>query len=349
MMELIPVKRTVLTPALITLTLLCLSLFTASNAFAQDSAEKLLDYAPEKSGAVVGMNIGAAQSTTFFKEMMKTARMSPDTKKVLSDIEKEIGLKVDRDIHALVVALPTLTNKGTDDFTMAISGKFDVEKLKADLTGQKGVTERKVGKHTVYLDDDLEVSIISDKLIFLTGGSKSYRDASVQMLTGKSASVKKGGKMKSLLKQVKTDKHMWIVADSSRVKPQKGAPGVNETYFTFDFSSGLTLDGAMKMKSEKDATMVEDEIKKNFDQGLAFANLIGAASAFNNLKVTRKGSNLSIKTAMPDKEVSAVGVWLRNMIKSAEEEQARQRKLYEQRMKEMKEPETKAQEAPAPK
>ena len=112
-MELIPVKRTVLTPALITLTLLCLSLFTASNAFAQDSAEKLLDYAPEKSGAVVGMNIGAAQSTTFFKEMMKTARMSPDTKKVLSDIEKEIGLKVDRDIHALVVALPTLTNLDT--------------------------------------------------------------------------------------------------------------------------------------------------------------------------------------------------------------------------------------------
>ena len=232
-----------------------------------------------------------------------------------------------RDDNDIIEAV--LLNKGTDDFTMAISGKFDVEKLKADLTGQKGVTERKVGKHTVYLDDDLEVSIISDKLIFLTGGSKSYRDASVQMLTGKSASVKKGGKMKSLLKQVKTDKHMWIVADSSRVKPQKGAPGVNETYFTFDFSSGLTLDGAMKMKSEKDATMVEDEIKKNFDQGLAFANLIGAASAFNNLKVTRKGSNLSIKTAMPDKEVSAVGVWLRNMIKSAEEEQARQRKKHE--------------------
>jgi len=311
-------------------TLLCASMLFSSNAFAQDDAEKLLGYAPEKSGAVVGMNVGAAQGTTFFKEMMTTARMSPDTKKALRDVEKEIGLKVDRDIHALVVALPPLTGKNNDNFTMAMSGKFDIEKLKADITAQKGVSNRKIGKHTVYLDGDLEIAFLSDKLIFMTGGEKSYREASLKMLGGKSASVKKGGKMKTLLGKVDTGKHMWVTADASRVKPQQGAPGVNEAAFTFDFSKGLVLDGMMKMKGEADAKMVEDEIKKNFDQGLAFANLIGAPSFFNNLKVTRSGATLNIKSSMPNKEVTAVGIWMRNMIKSAQEEQERQRKLYEE-------------------
>lgn len=338
-------KRPVLTTLFVALTLFCLCALTASSAFAQDDAKALLAYAPADSGAVFGMNVGAAQKTTFFSELMKTARLSPDTRRALRDVEKEIGLKVDKDLHAFIVATPKLTRRQSDNFTMIMSGDFDIARIKQDLEKEKGVTTRKIGSHTSYQDKKTEVILLNDKLIMLSGGTSTYRDASLKVLQGKKINATADAQIKALLGQVDQSKHAWVVANASGVKGK--GPGVNTLAFTFDLSGGLKLSGNMDMKSASDAAQVKAEIDKNTDQGLAFASLIGAPSVFKNLKVTQAGNKLDISTSLPDKEVSALGSWLRNMIQAQLDEQERAKKAAKEAEKAAKEAE-KASAAPAP-
>lgn len=291
----------------------------AQSAFAQDDAKTLLKYAPAKSGAIFGMNLASARSSTFYKEGFKILKTAPEFNALRTTLEESIDLDVEKDIHAVVAVAPRPTSsKAAEETAMVImSGKFDKKKIEAKLIEDK-TPSRKVGKMKVYqgTDGKSELIVVSDELIVVTTGKESYRDSAFKaaMAVSKKSKVQKG--VKSLAKRVNTSKHLWFVVDTSKAtKSEPDQPKL--VAMTFDFSSGLNMKGLMRMQSDEEAQKVLAKYAENKAQFEGGAAMIGAPSFAKNFKMNAKKADITLSSSMPDKEVKSVATWGLGMIESS--------------------------------
>lgn len=302
--------------------LLCLAtmlfiLLPAQSLFAQDNAQTLLKYGPDKAGAVFGVNLKEASSSTFYKEGLGLLKTLPEFNKVLSEVEAELDLNLEKDIHSVVAFTPQPTNSSKPDDTVVIimSGSFDKNKLQAKIKEEKLVS-REIDKLTVYSsDENSEFALLADDTVIMTSGKKSFREAAIKS-AAKGKKAKGASKsVKSLTKKLNTSKHLWFAADTS--KAAADAPGQPQhVAVTFDFSKGLNLNGSIRMKDEEEAKKAIAQYEENKAQFEGSAAMIGAPSFAKNFKLTASKTDLSFSSSMPDKEVSSVATFARGIMAS---------------------------------
>lgn len=304
------------------LPLLCLAttlfiLLPAQSLFAQDNAQTLLKYGPDKAGAVFGVNLKEASSSTFYKEGLGLLKTVPEFNKMLTEVEGELNLNLEKDIHSVVAFTPrpTSSSKADDTVVIIMSGSFDKEKIKAKIKEEKLVS-REIDKLTVYSSDDKsDFAILSNDTVIMTSGKKSFRDAAFKS-AAKGQKAKGASKsVKSLTSKLNTSKHLWFAADTS--KAASDTPGnPQHIAVTFDFSKGLNLSGSIRMKDEEEAKKALAQYEENKAQFEGSAAMIGAPSFAKNLKISAAKKELTFSSSMPDKEVSSVASFARGMMAS---------------------------------
>lgn len=332
------------------LALTALALLAPSTAAAQSKGSLdvagLLDYAPKKSSFVIGVNARKARSTVFFKETIKLVRSEPEAKQALSMLEERLGFVPERDMDALMFSSPSIDNPGQDRITIAISGAFDLERVKAEMKKEAKST---VGKLTVYTSDDgSSITFPSDKLMIISSGPSSYRDASMALAASKGASVKSNKKMRGLIDRAGADAHVWMAADTRKAKQPEGSPKLHDFTVGVDFSSGMKLNGVLNFASEDGAKKTLEGFEAERQQGAAMAAMIGAPSFMNNLKTSQKKSRVVFSTSMPDGEVRAVANFMRSMMEQAERERKAQIEATKKRLEEEKRAKEVPKKGPAP-
>lgn len=289
-----------------------LVLLTAQTAFAQDDAKTLLSYSPDDVGAVFGMNLGEAKSSTFYKEGLKLLKTAPEYQDALGKLQKSTDINLEKDIHAVVAFTPKPTSSGDDTAVVILSGKFNKEKIVANAK-KEGSTTRQLDKLTIYSAGDTgEFTLLSDKLLVIVTGKETFRNTALNSFKKKSKSQPKA--LKSLVKHVDTSKHLWFSVNTSNVSKTDDQP--THVAMTLDFSKGLTLNGWARMKSEEGAKKALEEYAKNKEQLEGGAAMIGAPSFAKNLKITNTKNAIKVSSSMPDKEVKAVLNWAQAMIES---------------------------------
>jgi hypothetical protein len=317
---------------IVLLSLLLIALWAAPAA-AQDRAESLLAYAPGDSRVLVGLHVKRARDTVAFKEAFRLAREDEFGKQVLSFFEKELDFKPEEQLESVAFALPVKNlRKNAQTFTMIAGGSFDVKQLDALVARRKDIKTRREGKLTVLdLGMDSEFAILNPSTAIFVVGSKKYRAAAWKVANKKAASIQKHTPIKELLDRVANAPHGWLIADTQELPQREDIQTLN-TWTSFDFSNGFSMNSSITVGSDEQAKKVVSDMEKSRIPGALALSAYGAQSLSNNLKASHDGAIVKLDTKMTEAEVKGAAAKLADLARR--ERERLQRRAAEKAAKE---------------
>lgn len=278
---------------------------------------------------VVGLEVGAVQSSPLYKETMAWVRTQSVVSDILSLLETESDFNIEKDLHSLVMVSPEIPT-GVDDlstlpFTIALSGKFDQDAItKAAKTKFPDFVERKEAKLTILGADKRELGFIDGNTLVVASGSKSYLSNTWKKLA--SQKTTHNAKFKPILSDVVAEHGGWILIDSkSMATGATKGPKANLSALAFRMSDKLFLTMLSHLQDESAATQAvqETEKLKAEAQSNPMITMMGLGPLLKNMAVKQDKSKLWITSSMTELETRTL---LTRMRAIAERSQALQTK-----------------------
>lgn len=283
--------------ALCLILLMTLSLISSA-ASAQDSAAQLLRFSPEGSAMIIGVEVHEAIKNKAISSLIETLYLGRGAHELKTVAADKYGMVIERDVHAALIALPSpAQDQGlTDQFTVILSGKFDVQKIK-QVT--KSVRSRKVGELQVWGDPSFDFAFINPKTIAIVGGSTAYREQAWSTLSGSAQNALKAPQMSALLKRADTKNHQaWALIHARHISQPKGSPNFHDAIIEINTQAGIKLKVNATMRSAEDAAQsiklieaARPGLKKELAQ-------IEATAAIDQLTSKATEDKLSLSTSL---------------------------------------------------
>lgn len=325
-----------LVPLFLTAALL-LGVLLPGTAAAQ-SAEELTRYLPASSQGVVGLNISKLSKSKYYKNGL--AWLRKEAAQEMKGLE-DAGFDLSKDLEAIVISMPSGGTAGSDlaailreaqsgkvskeerEFTAAISGSFDRDKLVARMTKENGVKVSTRGKNKVYSNEQVDIIFPAKGVMWVSGGEKAYRKSAFATLGSKKKSVQANKAFKKLLGEVNTAKGFWMVASAPNQKTaaESGAAASAQAEsmgLSVDIHSGLDFDGFIGYATKEQAKNAVAEINqlKSDRQSVVMLSMFGGAPLLSNLKITQDGKKVDAATEMTASEFDTMVSTLLQMAQS---------------------------------
>ncbi|QDG54650.1 hypothetical protein FIV42_29085 [Persicimonas caeni] len=264
-------------------------------------------YLPSSSQLVVGLNVSKLSQSKYYKEALAWARAnSGSDQEFLEVLEKDAKLDLTKDLDAIALSVPDTqvdSSKPQRNFTVAVSGSFDNDKLLAAIKKEnKELKSTKKGKATVYSSGEFEFTFPKKGVLWVTAGPDAYRKGAFKALGGGKHSVQANKVFKKLMGEVNTSQGFWMMGDTSTMQTQQtaGSPQPKSIAVSADIAKGLALELLADMPSEADAKSAVEQMKALKQQGgqAAMLSILGAGPLVANLTTKQDGTKLRATTTM---------------------------------------------------
>lgn len=294
-----------MTRRLATLAITSMFLFVASAASAQDAPEKLLKYTADDTGFLVGLDVKAASKNPAYNAILTELKKEGDVSEGLKVLKEKAGFDVEKDLHSVVVSMPTPEGKGNNlgkQFIVVLSGKFDAKKYAKLIEPEE---KRKIGAFEVLSpESNVDVSLINGTTFVIISGPDAYREKGWATIGGKGKSALDHPGMSKLIKAANIKKnHAWLMVNTRSLKQPETNPQVNSAIVELNLKSGLAATARLKMKSADDANKAKEDLEKSLPSGKAFASMIGAEALIENLKTTVAKDLMTLNTSMTEAQL----------------------------------------------
>lgn len=287
---------------LLTLTLMLLGTFTSS---ASAQSRDLVRYAPGEAQFLIGFNADALRPAPAYEDFIKFLKNQPGISETLKVLEEDGGLNIEDDLAHILVALPEPVTDPSKEQTMtiAVEGTFEPERLiEAAKKRMDGLSTEKVKDQTHFVSGDLSFGFVTPKILVLTRGDSSFRDATWKAVGNKKASAESSSEVKRVLGQITTTRGAWVVGLTADL-PQRG-PKMNSAGITLDIVKGLKIDMVSNMASKEAADQAATEMDGLKSQTAnPMVKMLGAGPLLDNLKVTKAKKRVNVATSMTASEL----------------------------------------------
>ena len=294
----------------------------------------LLKYAPKDSGVIAGFDGAASRSSASFKEGFKLIKRDSNVRKVVRTLKKELDFDVSKDLDTGLFAAPALSGTGrtaSRAFTLVVSGKIDRAAAEARLA-KNGEKSTIAGLSVFSTSKGATVRFLDDNTVVIIAGKDAYKKGAWATVAGKAKGADSGAALDDELSRLDTSKHVWLAANTRKLKQPSGST-LKNVALAIDLSSGIKLASTIVMGSAGEVTGAIGTFEDNRFKSSMLLAAFSAHPLINNANLSGSGSTLTLATSMSDTQVRAVG--------------ARVREIDEQKRLQREEAKRKAKEAEA--
>ncbi|MGM0557768.1 MAG: hypothetical protein ACQEVA_15395 [Myxococcota bacterium] len=297
-------------------------LFGVGTASAQD-AGGLAKYLSSQNDVVMGLNLTELRSNKYYDRLVEWARGQSGGGELLKAFEAESGLDIEKDIDAVAIAFPSTGSMQKQqqkrEFAMAISGKFESDKLVSAIKKQgTDLQTKEVAGLKFYKSSDVWLAVPKDGLALMTAGDDGYVKKNISTFGNQKGSIRKNKRVKEMLGEVDVGGDIWIAGDMTSVPASSDGPRPNSLGMEIDFAKGLALEMVAQMDSKEDATTSVEQMEAMQSQGAnnPIVTMLGAKPLVDNLAIKSSGPQVRFSTEMTSKEFDTMISAIMQMAKS---------------------------------
>jgi len=308
-----------------------LVLFVAGYAQAADVGDlKLL---PADGDIVLQVDVKALVGTGLVSDLLKQAKMNPQTQQALGEMKSKFGVDPETDIERLTIMFPAKSKTGQALMVVNTSTPYKtvlagLKKEQADLGNKNGMTEQTHAGTTYHVADGIGMAQIGGRMVMgdeallkkaLASKGKAGLDTnkSVMALANKAAAA--GGQI-------------WFAAVlPAEVKKQMAAQNpdmkdIDTVQGSLDLAKGLKLRldlGSNAAGAAKMVTTFNEQIAqaKKEQAGNPMAGAMGLGAIIDGVKAKQVGSNVEVALDLTEAQVNQLKAMAMMMVGMAAAQQ----------------------------
>lgn len=306
-----------------------LFLFTAHAQAADLGDLKLL---PADGDIVVQVDVKALVGTALVTDLLKQAKMNPQTAKSFDEMKSQFGVDPEKDIERVTILFPAKSTTGQALMVVNTTTKYEtvLAGLQAEQKklGKKGMTEKKHAGTTYHVADGVGVARVGQRMVMgdealllkaLDGKGKSGLSASKALTSLANTAAKTGGQI-------------WFAAvlpDEVKAKMATQNPEMKDIQTVqggLDLTDGLKLRVNMGTAKGAAGAMVT-QINQQLDQarkeqaGNPMAGAMGLAAIVNGIKAEAAGDEVRVALDLTQAQVDQLKAMAMMMIGMAAAQQ----------------------------
>ena len=280
----------------------------SSVAVAQETPDKLIKYAPEDTGMLIGVDVKGSSKSPIYKELLTLIKAEKDVQEGIKVLKDKIGFDAEKDLFSVVVSMSTPEGQGENlekQFVVAISGKFNEKKIQDFLKKEGGdeLTTEIHGLKVLAPEPEIGMALVNKTTLVLVKGPDTYREKAWANVAGKGKDATQHAGMGKLIGAANTKQnHIWMMANARKLTQPEG-PQVQTGIVEISLKSGLAIAARLKMKSDGDATQAVADLEQSLPSAKAFAAMISAEALLDNLKYSANKDLVSLSTSMNDAQL----------------------------------------------
>lgn len=308
-----------------------LVLLVAAPAAAADLGDlKLL---PADGDIVVQIDVKALMGTALVTDLLKQAKMNPQTQSSLDEMKSKFGVDPEKDIERLTILFPAKSKTGEALMVINTATPFKtvlagLQKEQADLGNKKGMIQKTHAGTTYHVADGIGIAQLGGRLV--VGDEGLLQKA----LAGKGKAGLDGNKsVMALVNQAaKGSGQLWFAAVlPDAVKQQMAAqnPGMKDistVLGNLDLAKGLKLRldlGATKASAEKMVALFNTQIAQAKKEQAAnpMAGAMGLGAIIDGIKAQAVGNDVKVSLDLTEAQVNQLKAMAMMMVGMAAAQQ----------------------------
>ncbi len=307
------------------------ALLVAGQSQAADLAD--LKMLPAEADIVVQIDVKDLVATALVTDLLKQAKMNPQTQQALAEMKSKFGVDAEKDLERLTIMFPAKSKTG--EALMVINTKTPyktvlagLQKEQADLGNKKGMAEKSHAGTTYHVADGVGIAQLGGRLVVgdegllkkaLAGKGKTGLNGNKGMMTLIDKAAKGGGQLwfaAQLPDAVKKD----MAAQNPEMKDIQTVQG------SLDLAKGLKLRldlGANKAAAAKMVAKFNEQIAKAKKEqaGNPMAGAMGLGAIIDGVKAKAVGDNVEVALDLSEAQVNQLKAMAMMMVGMAAAQQ----------------------------